>query len=823
MTVTDALVQTIIDITRGQAPREESPRRPWAAQLSNALRPHAEERLVTRMLTKIAVASEVPANARFVTDVLRSTNDLDLARIFAETAEADAHRPWQQRRISALKTRKPSTRTFGPRTCHTVYLDHGGAHGDGEPPLPVESWFRTWLPSLGESPVGLLPDPLVVNCASEFRRENLSELLLLLSCLPVAPVLTFDTEETVAQTRAVLLKTDLPWGWTYQPIVVTVRQTRDCLCPVDVVGETGMEDASAVPSMFLSADELHGVALAASCVWLVDALALAERVNFLVQALTREAGHLLPRSGRSRLFVALVSRRHTSATRACVSQALAGALQDNGYFDEALGLLESVPPEAANRRYVPEMVRALYGVADFQRLAEGNWEEAESSPEAKQLHEGRAAWELLRQLDSCEPTLEPPKPDATLGKVVSILHASQPVQNGGYANRAHQLLSGMVEQGLEVVAFTRPGFPEPDNDLDPGETAPAAHDGVDYRRIGVGRARKRGEYQYMLESLQWYRQMLQAEKPSVVHLRSTYVSALPGLIAARGLGIPAVYEVSGMWELVYAAAESPRMEGRRARTIVLEDAVLRHADAVTTLTEAMARIVTERAGVVTPPTVLPNAVNPERFAPAPRDGTVIAELGWPTDLPVVGYAGSFVDYEGLDILVDALAMLRDRGVAFRALLIGDGATHSSVVFRAQERNLTDWVHFTGRVPHHEVDRYYRAIDMCAYPRRLTPATAAVSPLKPFEAMAAKKTVLVSDVPPLAEIAGDQERAVIFAHDDALSLSEALERAIRDPAASEQRRTSARAWVERERSWNAVVSSLKHVLEETARKGNNSHG
>ena len=125
MTVTDALVQTIIDITRGQAPREESPRRPWAAQLSNALRPHAEERLVTRMLTKIAVASEVPANARFVTDVLRSTNDLDLARIFAETAEADAHRPWQQRRISALKTRKPSTRTFGPRTCHTVYLDHG--------------------------------------------------------------------------------------------------------------------------------------------------------------------------------------------------------------------------------------------------------------------------------------------------------------------------------------------------------------------------------------------------------------------------------------------------------------------------------------------------------------------------------------------------------------------------------------------------------------------------------------------------------------------------------------------------------------------------
>jgi glycogen(starch) synthase len=55
------------------------------------------------------------------------------------------------------------------------------------------------------------------------------------------------------------------------------------------------------------------------------------------------------------------------------------------------------------------------------------------------------------------------------------------------------------------------------------------------------------------------------------------------------------------------------------------------------------------------------------------------------------------------------------------------------------------VHFTGRVPHAEVQRYYGLIDVLIYPRRSMRLTDLVTPLKPLEAMAQGKLVLASDV------------------------------------------------------------------------------
>ena len=509
--------------------------------------------------------------------------------------------------------------------------------------------------------------------------------------------------------------------------------------------------------------------------------------------------------------------RSDGRQRATTAQLVAALLLKFGHYDEALGLLESVPRNFEGPYFERRMVRALFGTGRFDRLTDPRWDVIDSETDRKQLDEGRAAHELLTEAKRLESQPVTPRSGFTPGKVVSFLHASQPVQSGGYANRAHQILQGLGQHGLEVTAYTRPGFPEDGPRLDPGQVVPAEHDGVAYRRIGVAHPRRNGEYQYMLESLRWYREILERERPSVVHLRSTYVSALPGLIAAHSLGIPAVYEVSGMWELVYASKDSARMESLRARTVVLEDAVLRQADAVTMLTEAMRTIVEERGDLPRRPIILPNAVDVERFTAREPDESVVTELGWPTDVPIIGYIGSFVDYEGLDVLIDACALLKTRGVDFRALMIGDGAIHAAVVRRAQELGLSDCVHFTGRVPHEEVDRLYSAIDICAYPRKLTTATAAVSPLKPFEAMALRKIVLVSDVPALKEIAGGNERALVFEHSNAEALADALEEAIAHPERSEQRRDAARTWVEKERSWESVGTQLATLLADTTLK------
>jgi glycogen synthase len=55
------------------------------------------------------------------------------------------------------------------------------------------------------------------------------------------------------------------------------------------------------------------------------------------------------------------------------------------------------------------------------------------------------------------------------------------------------------------------------------------------------------------------------------------------------------------------------------------------------------------------------------------------------------------------------------------------------------------IHFVGRVPHDQVERYYSLIDILAYPRKKMRLTDLVTPLKPLEAMAQMRLVAASDV------------------------------------------------------------------------------
>ena len=53
--------------------------------------------------------------------------------------------------------------------------------------------------------------------------------------------------------------------------------------------------------------------------------------------------------------------------------------------------------------------------------------------------------------------------------------------------------------------------------------------------------------------------------------------------------------------------------------------------------------------------------------------------------------------------------------------------------------------FAGRVPHHEVQRYYDLVDVLVYPRLSMRLTDLVTPLKPLEAMAQGRLLVASDV------------------------------------------------------------------------------
>ena len=88
------------------------------------------------------------------------------------------------------------------------------------------------------------------------------------------------------------------------------------------------------------------------------------------------------------------------------------------------------------------------------------------------------------------------------------------------------------------------------------------------------------------------------------------------------------------------------------------------------------------------------------------------------DSVVIGYIGSFVDYEGLDLLLEACALLKENhGDAFKLLLVGDGDVMQQLRRTVQFLQLEEHVVFTDqRVSHDEVQRYYSLIDIAPLPR-----------------------------------------------------------------------------------------------------------
>ena len=97
---------------------------------------------------------------------------------------------------------------------------------------------------------------------------------------------------------------------------------------------------------------------------------------------------------------------------------------------------------------------------------------------------------------------------------VCFLHNSLPYANAGYATRAHGILQGLRSHGIDVCAYTRPGFPEDCvNDgfcLSAGETSNIEIiDNITYGRLSSDIRRRKFEYVYMLHSYYEYLRLLE--------------------------------------------------------------------------------------------------------------------------------------------------------------------------------------------------------------------------------------------------------------------------------------------------------------------------
>jgi PEP-CTERM/exosortase A-associated glycosyltransferase len=317
-------------------------------------------------------------------------------------------------------------------------------------------------------------------------------------------------------------------------------------------------------------------------------------------------------------------------------------------------------------------------------------------------------------------------------------------------------------------------------------------------------------------------EVIRLERPNLIHAHSPALNGVAAIRAGRRHGIPVVYEMRASWE--DAAVDhgtttegSPRYRLSRG----LETWVLRRADAVTTICAGLRGDILARGIPATRVTVIPNAVDIERFPLIERpDPELRARLGL-DDAYVLGFLGSFYAYEGIDLLIDALpGILRDVPNA-RVLLVGGGFEESRLKQQVERLGLGRHCLFAGRVPHGDVERYYSLVDLLVYPRRSIRLTELVTPLKPLEAMAQGRLLIASDVGGHRELIRDGETGLLFAPDSADALAAAVRRLSGARDRWDAMRQAGRRFVEQERTWAASVGRYQAVYEtllEPGRRG-----
>jgi glycosyltransferase involved in cell wall biosynthesis len=407
-----------------------------------------------------------------------------------------------------------------------------------------------------------------------------------------------------------------------------------------------------------------------------------------------------------------------------------------------------------------------------------------------------------------------PKPNRILHVVGKVL----PTTQSGYTLRTHYTALAQINSGLEVHVCNQVG-----DAINTDVPEQVEVDGVTYH-LPTGPIRLNTALTTWLSAnVEELARVVAEVRPAVLHAHSDFLNAMSARAVGDYFGIPVIYESRGFWEESWLSrmAQANGIEDiesfserwgspdtyawRREREHDCREA----ADHVFTLAEVMKRRITEEGCPPDKTSVVPNAVSGDQFPVQTRNAGLADSLGIQMDEIVIGYISSLVEYEGVPVLIEAFSQLRQRlNIPVRLLVVGDGPVLASLKAAAKSLGLQDAI-FTGRVPHEDILGYYGLIDIFVVPRTAAAVCQLVTPLKPFEAFATGRTIVMSDVDALKEIAEASGSAALFQAENSQSLADVLSDLVESPETRTQMAATGAAWVRESRSWEANAAVYNH--------------
>ncbi len=412
---------------------------------------------------------------------------------------------------------------------------------------------------------------------------------------------------------------------------------------------------------------------------------------------------------------------------------------------------------------------------------------------------------------------------------MKILYVSQyfPPEMGAPAGRAAELSRLWAEDGHEVTVLT--GFPNHPTGIVPAEyrhklrrlvTRETYHD-VNVVRTWLFPFPNRKVHERILNYSSFCVSSattgLFLHRPDVVIATSPQLLVgLSGWWLARCNGVPFVFEVRDLWPESLAAVGVGSHNSILHRSLAkIAEFLYRSCDRLVVVSPAFKEYLIERWRVPEEKiSVVENGVETSQFSRLTPNFAVRRALR-AEDKFVASYIGTMGNAHGLETMLEAAALLRDRAPRVLFLIVGEGAEKERIVSLARSRGLTN-VRFVGQQPREKIPAYITASDACLVLLKRSELFKTVLPTKMLEFMSCARAVILG-VDGHARKVMEQANAGIFVTpEDPVALADAVMLLAADPALRESLGRNGRQHVlqyfSRQQTARIYLDVLQDLLE-----------
>lgn len=231
---------------------------------------------------------------------------------------------------------------------------------------------------------------------------------------------------------------------------------------------------------------------------------------------------------------------------------------------------------------------------------------------------------------------------------------------------------------------------------------------------------------------------------------------------------PFVAHFHGPW------ADESRVQGGSRPSVLckclIESSVYSRADRIITLSSAFADVVVKQYGVDgSRVRIIPGAVDLNRFCPPPSKTAARGAWGWPIDRPVVVSVRRLVPRMGLENLVRAIEIVRERVPEIQLYVAGKGPLGPKLQQLIDNLQLQNNVGLLGFVPENSLASVYQAADLSVVPTMALEGFGLVA----AESLAAGTPALVTPIGGLPEVVAGLSSSLVFRSFSAADIADGI--------------------------------------------------